>query len=322
MNGTDFLAGINSVDEKLINEAAESKRRVSPMRYILPAAACMALCLGALAALRFAKPNNTDDKSALLPDRTNAVAGITDAAAETAEPTAAPRIVYADHVESDDEFVPGPGSINMSAPLQQIIHGEAEGDWDDCLFAVYFGVTYADHGMLEKLIEEASRLNRDPNNQKYWYAYNEWYHANYSLRPPEGMTDEEIAAEFGCTYDEFWTEENDGLSLGYRILCAEFEKYWANEIPADEFRTCVDAKNRADEANRAAWGDRSAVWAEEAKTIAEEYERLKALGLNVYINENGVLCGYLTKEQLLDFPVSPEYGYYINWQGHDNVMDE
>ena len=319
MNGTEFLEGLNSLDKELLNEAESPVKVKSPMRWALPVAACLALALGVAAAVHFTKPKG-NEASADLPEATDGIVP-TDAAgtSETPQPTEAPRIVYMDGERIYDEWYPDPGEINYSSPLWPTINGEVEGDWDDCLFAVDIALTHSDGGMLEQLIHEAHVLNQDPDNVRYAYAYWDWYRDTYELRE---MKEEDVAAELGLTIEEFYERAPDGERVGQHLLWEAFENWWKNEIPEDEFNACVEAHNRLLEADNAAWGERTEVNEVIRKNVAAEYERLKALGLNVYMNDTGGISGYLTREQLLNFPVSDTLGYVIYWQGQDNIIDE
>ena len=319
MNGTEFLEGLSSLDNEILNEADSPVKIKSPMRRAIPAAACLAVALGVTAAVHFTKPKG-NEVTASVPGATESAVS-TDAyvTPQVQTPTEAPRIVYQDGERICDEWYPDPGEINYSSPLWPTIKGEVEGDWDDCLFAVDIGLTHSDGGLLEQLIHEAQVLNRDPDNVRYAYAYLDWYRETYELRE---MTDEDVIAELGLTIEEFYEKAPDGESVGQHLLWEAFENWWKNEIPEDEFNACVEAHNRLLEADNAAWGERTEVNEVIRRNTAAEYERLKALGLNVYMNELGGISGYLTREQLLNFPVSDTLGYVIYWQGQDNIIDE
>ena len=325
MNGTEFLEGLGSLDNELLSEAESSVRVKSHMRWALPVAACLALGLGVMAAVHFASPKNNEAEAAV-PYGTESIVSTeayvtheTQAPTEAPEPTEAPRIVYLDGEIVGDEWYPDPGEINFSSPLWPTLNGEIEGDWDDCLFAVDISLTHSDGGLLEKLIHEAHVINQDPDNVRYAYAYWDWYRETYELRE---MTEEDVAAELGLTIEEFYENAPDGERVGQHLLWEAFEAWWKSEIPEDEFNACVAAHNRMLEANNAAWGERTQVKEVVRRNTIAELERLKALGLNVYINESGGISGYLTREELLNFPVSDTLGYVIYWQGEDNIIDE
>ena len=69
------------------------------------------------------------------------------------------------------------------------------------------------------------------------------------------------------------------------------------------------------------WGSRERMNARNAEVLRSEYERLLSLGLNVELDENG-LVGYLSGEELASFPCSDQYGYNVTWIGAENIMDE
>ena len=159
MNGTDFLKGVNDIDDELVTAPKPAGRR-SALRYALPIAACALLCAGIALAVHLNKPAAEDPKEAALPQETQT--GVTETPQETVSPTEAPRIVYADDAETaSDQWYPTPGQINYTSPLWPTINGEVEGDWDDCLFAVIICLTHADHGLLEQKIHEEQLLLRD-----------------------------------------------------------------------------------------------------------------------------------------------------------------
>ena len=234
--------------------------------------------------------------------------------APTPEPTAEPEVIYGTGLYARPDVLAAYGEVIMPGALSRALTEDKEGRYDNCVFAVSISIEYADHGIAESYSHLAHELSEDEDFRRYEYAYYDWIQQTYVLRPPQGMTGDEIAEELG--YDPVWfrTEGEDGLENGYHVLTALFEEQWKKEIPEDEWLSAVEAHKKYLEASDNAWGRREESRAESARTKASECERLQALGLNVFLNPDGRMLGYLTKEQILNFPVNERYGYYLGWE--------
>lgn len=231
----------------------------------------------------------------------------------TPAPTAEPRILYGSGEYAFPDISIGNGGVYIVRALQDQLEQD-EGEYDGCVFAVEISLTHADHGLAERLAKEADELTKSEEFRRYEYAYMDWFDVNYRLRQPDGMTPQEVAEELGYDPQWFWSRGDDELENGYRILSDMFEAWWKTQIPEDEWRACVEAHHRQLEAHNAVWGEAPEVKAEIERSIAGECERLNALGLYVFINRQGRILGFLTKEQLLSFPSDEQYGYFIMWQ--------
>lgn len=118
------------------------------------------------------------------------------------------------------------------------------------------------------------------------------------LERRDSMRQEFLASETAAALYNSWYIY--GGDEGIDIV---FEQYW---------------EDNATEEEKAMYSDYLAQWGKlydesrYADVYRAEAERLRSEGLNVHY-ENGRIIGYLTPAQLLDFPASNDYGYYLKW---------
>lgn len=213
-----------------------------------------------------------------------------------------------------DEFEPGPGEINISLYLSEHILSD---EYRDKYFSVSIKVIHFDfiEDYRKSVHDNYLKTLQDPILLKYEEDYEKWI---------QNVIKPALSKEERETFEDKWyhTEES------YK----QFDTYWKENQPADVWESYLEAK----ETSQKAWNEyleyinheEEILLVKFGKDIEEamevELQRLKSNGYILYISpDNGtVLCGYLTGEQLRSFKCSPEYGYYIIWNGQEEVMDE
>ncbi|MBR6006728.1 MAG: PT domain-containing protein [Clostridia bacterium] len=327
MNGDDFLDKINEIDGDLVEgaENAHSRRRA----IWFAAAACAALGIGVAIAAHFIgqRGKAPDVYAESLPTRqlesARPTAALTAAPTEapTAEPTPVPQILYASG-EYIHEFIPGHGGINMSAGLSREIQNEEN---DGCLFAVDISLAGISDDLWAQYDAEQRQIHDGEYWPKYQYAFDDWQQEKFPF-----WSGEEIAAYYGYDVDTFYNQKERGIWIGYWIMTADFEEYFKTVVSDEEFRLCVEANNRYNEIENEKYGDCTEIKERTREAIEAEYERLLSLGFWVELSDASAysyscgysLIGYLTAEQLREFPVNDDYGYYIFWIGHADAIAE
>ena len=315
MNGEEFLNKISGIDPELV-EAAENARPRKRLILVAAAAACAVIGVGiALAAHFIGRRGKTPEVYAA-----NQTAQPTEAA--TPEPTPVPRILYASDVGGVHEFVPGHGGINMISSLSREIENEENAD---CLFAVDISLS----GVSDDLWAQFNAEQREIHDGEYWLKYqlvlDEWLQEKFPF-----WSSEEIAAYYGYDVNTFYNTYERGIKISYWVLTADFEEYFKTVVSDEEFRLCVEANDRYNELENEKYGDRPQITVRVREATEAEYERLLALGYWVELADSSdysyaggySIIGYLTAEQLRDFPVNTDYGYYIFWIGHGGGMAE
>lgn len=314
MNGNEKLyEAVTGLSDDVIESAGGYKfaKKKSLAWIAYAAAACLALGLGIFGVSRMAKKPVKPIEAAIPTEQQTEK---TPTARPEESPVIEKTVLYGDGKTNkfDDESYPNPGTTNISYPLRSEILKEENAD---CLFAVRIGLTHVYDELWTELNETWRECIADPDYQKYANMYNEWEWDKFKEMLPD-----EIAAYYGLSYEEFENNEG-GLSKRYILMNADFQEYLKDLLPAEEFDRCVAAFDRLTEIDDEMWGSRERIGARVAEVYGNEYERLSGLGLEVELDETG-LVGYLSGEQIADFPCSGLYGYCFYWIGADNIMDE
>lgn len=308
---------ITGIEDDIIESAGEyrfekRKRRLSWVG--VAAAACLALGLGAFGVSRLVK-SPAAPYEAHLP--TEAPSVVTAEPVDN-DPTFAPEqdriVLYAtDKTNFENESIPNAGAIMVSPNLSRTI--EPPENTGNCLFAVTIGLFHTNDDVWHELNVEYHECIADPDYLDYSDRYSAWERENYML-----MTAEEIAAHYGLTYPEFDDRPNYPTT-GYLLMHEDFETYLKEQVDAEEYARCIAAQERMKAVCDEMDGSRTRMKAAYNAARDAEFERLAALGFDVQI-EDGVLIGFLTADQILNFPCTEEYGYQIIWIGNESVMDE
>ncbi len=309
MNGIDGLDITNGINEEFIASAAKTRGARRTLWYSLAAAACaVAAAVAVTAALRGGTPQ-PETQSALMPAQTG-TSETAPTAVQTAAPTEAPTpepvILYAPGAGGIQEFVPSHGGTNIDGALNRAIN---DGEHEDCLFAVDIGVTDLTADVYEMLTEEFLKCAKDPYYKKYCDIERKW--SNECRKRLQEIN--EIAGTTEQSSPE-WMEAYNRKREEY--VLTQMDRYEWNRCKA------ANAAYHEAEARLGSYSVEPKVVALAAERLDAEFERLKSAGLNVYRNEKGGICGYLTAEQIRNFPGSTDYGYYIIWQGHDGGIAE
>lgn len=166
----------------------------------------------------------------------------------------------------------------------------------------------------------------DPGNEEKYFYVQIW------AMPPKSVTEQFSMAHYvycGRTIAE-WSELMDLADDTYPYR--EYNRDHGGGVTEEEWKAAVaEAKTLNAKENYFAAED---AWAAESgvlrqKVVREwqqtEYERLKALGYDVYLKSDGGTCeltGLLCAEQLTNFDAPPEAFYVIEWVRDENGIVE
>lgn len=244
---------------------------------------CFALCTAFAMATSCNEiiEEQTDDNgmNTVLPEQTTLPETDEPTTAPTADPLLGKTILYGGSVSWNDNAEPSPRTVEwLGAFTDEILDRAAE---DGSLFAVKISVNdYETAKLFHDRIANASLA--EPIRERY-VAYCIWC--------------DETGMEWGteechryCKYPEY-----------VEIL---FEDHWRKTASEEDQQAYDDAVARWDEVLKEAYG----------KILSAEAERLIKKGLLVEYDGEHAINGYLTAEQIRDFPVSDEYGMYLYWQ--------
>ena len=194
------------------------------------------------------------------------------------------------------DWVPEKGEINMSSPLGVVA---AKPENADCLFAVRIvphGFRDDEQTLIDEARETYLKTKEELNSSAIMSTFHRkilaWIYQNNKPREnPEEYYEEEFL--------EYWESEDSEACQAYKEMkerINENEKTWS-----DTYRAAVERK------------------------LEGEIKRLKEAGIYVTAEYKKAappaLVGYLTPEQVLSFPVSNDYGYYIYWIEKDDQED-
>lgn len=212
-----------------------------------------------------------------------------------------------------NEEVPNPGEVYVSPTLE---HEMSHYGADDVLFHVRISISYDITDEFTYHGKTMDEYRNEPIRKLYRNEYDKWKEEIYIPLDKE-MT---AAEQNGEEYAQGWEKHSpDEL----------FEEYWYETQPEDVIAEYELACERYDKADKAfiAWKDSDA-----PKEITYElYEtdsiRLNALGYDLEVNTENPeifveLAGYLTRQQIEEFPASNEYGYIIMWADGENLINE
>ncbi|MCR5808845.1 MAG: hypothetical protein K6G56_04720 [Clostridiales bacterium] len=195
------------------------------------------------------------------------------------------------------DWEPGKGEVNMASPLDA---EAAKPENADCLFAVRIvphGFKDDEQTLIdvarESYLKTKEQLNAAPIMSDFHRKLLAWIYQN---NKPRENPDEYYEDEFL----EYWEIEDSEACLAYKEIkerINENEKTWS-----DTYRAAVERK------------------------LEGEIKRLAEAGIYVTAEYKKAappaLVGCLTPEQVLSFPASNEYGYYIYWIEKDEQTDQ
>lgn len=238
-----------------------------------------ALCLAALMLVSLSCAKDPAGPQNASPEVKDASPSPDDGSESNTEPPAATAV--------PDNIVYSTSASGVSAPVE-VRAGEAmlssdlssaldSGEYADCLFAVRIKFAAKKYGEASSKLSE---IMQSPAVQNRDRIFNEWYAAE---------------AENGLSELE--------MERGNDAVMVLFEDYW---------------QKNASEADRKAYSEAmeqyNAILDEVCgPEVKAEAERLSGLGLNVFCREGAWIEGFLTADQLRNFPAGDEYGFTISW---------
>ncbi len=311
MKSEKMYEAVSGISDDIIETAGEyrfEKRKRSLAWLGYAAAACLVLGAAAFGVSRLVK-KPADTLQAALPTQENVIS--TQATNETEAPEKT--VLYCTGEQVEDNSYPNPGEVNISHPLADEIHKEKNAD---CLFAVVIALTHTYDDIWDELNEEWRNAVQDPDCVKYDTMFSDWEWETFTVKE---MRPDEIAAYYGLSYDEFDDRPNHP-TRGYILMNEDFKEYLKDKVDPEEYARLVAAHERLDAIDDEMSGSRTRINAACDAANAAECERLKALGYDVRI-EDGKLIGFLSGEQIANFPCSDIYGCCIYWIGEENIMD-
>lgn len=211
--------------------------------------------------------------------------------------TAVPRIVYG-KADVVDDFEPSPGTYYLSGGVTEALKDPQN---KSALFYVQIKVFYSKKlNVTTTFLYEGKTLDEwgsDPSLREYQDGLNA-----YSLEKERALTDYEIS-QFDT--ESFWAKTIE-----------EWDALWNLNHDTNPSTKYAEAK-KAFEIEKEH---------EIVNLLKEETYRLLSLGLDVSIEHRAAplwprIIGYLTKEQIQDFPYG-EYGYYILWADKGDIIDD
>ena len=331
MNKTEYAEMVrSSIDSRILSEAANhtfEKRRSTASTWA--AAACFTLIFAA-AAILLIKPMTERGQAAKgtpAPEATKTAQTTPDAcftpvptpdASFTPVPTpdiSNMRLIYGSgYAVGIDDIQHQPGTVTLYGRLTEMLDDE---QYNNCVFAVHIDIQ--DYYLDNKRKEERNRLYEEFQNDPAVVRYNELYESfvrensdrygeflelYYSI-PLDHQTLDDQLEELAEKYDESMVFS---VAFGYYLESTEQEQIRSDYVVAqDEYTKKLselwrDWQNRPEERGLL-----------KARHEAE-VQRLKDCGLisKEYVYDGKTMLYWLlTRDQLLNFPASPEFAYII-----------
>ena len=272
------------------------------------AAACILLCIGVFGALHAPHASQKQaEAQAQISVPAEAAAEEATNANELSKPAEKVRIILYDDGPRDamaDEIVPDAGEIAIAPGLLSAVKTE---DDPDALYAIDLIVFYH-NGEWETYLNEAHdrylQCWEDPAVLNYERMYADWLKNIYQ----PGTLDLAMEAK------------------GADLSRERFAEYWAETASAADRNAYEEASARRQRAwdaylNRVA--DSAAEKAMREADRTRELLRLSEAGIALSFDETAnCLRGFLTKDQILQFPAHPSFGYQIHWTNREGITDE
>ena len=207
---------------------------------------------------------------------------------DTSQDAPSPEIIRGGPVSSSDEN-PAVGQVSVYDELAEQIKANKN---EDALFAVKVVLCGITDGIVEEYHGAYTDARNVPIVQEYWDEYDKW-----SRIPIEKLDAD--AAQF---------RRNE------KYVTDSFYAYWVSTHTAEE-KAAYDAAWAVVQEKYNAYismYDSVLLVAQKEKTF-EEANRLQDEGLMLVWKEYTEMVGFLTEEQITQFPVNESYGYYITW---------
>lgn len=230
-------------------------------------------------------------------------------------PTAKKIVTGNGAMDAMDEWVPEGGQVNLSGGVSMAIADPAN---TDALFYVSISIycdpeQYFVYGGKTMSAWYEDRLT-DPAFVHHEAVYDAWYTDVYLPFDAEMRAAEENGEE----YAQGWEKHDPG-----ELFDAYWEETQTEEVKAAYAMLCENLRQAQDAYS--VWLESDDFDAMMSQRMTDECARLVSLGLDVKPGSSGFvsrLTAYLTRDQIVSFPVSCEYGYIIMWADKDDVVDE
>lgn len=301
-----LFKAIDSIDEDLVDEAAEYRFADRSFIPRLLAAAAAVLIFGGAA---FAA-----SKLISLP------APGQEAAVTEAAPTERPLLYKSADISarhSSDEAIPRSGETIYDSALLSYAHNEA---YKDYLFPVSIGFySFRDIETFlkesnDEYLAELQEIDSMPIMDKYREAFLEWYASDENYDPMESDGAEKSP------------NKEDWLKDGYAL--ALFDSYWLENASREdilEYRAALEMTEKAAEDYDSKTDEESVIKPWRDAEIQKEMERLGSLGVrfeSITVGDGrSMTVALLSQEQIIHFPASDDWGYILHWIGGDGALD-
>ena len=305
------------IDPDLVEQADSYEfGKVKPRfaaRAVIIAAACAALGLAVFGVVRLGK-KLPDEKSALSP--TASPTETASSAQETAQPSPTPflfgkTVIKGEKGHDSNESIIQPGEVRVLGPLYGYMKGAGNPDY---LFYVQVEIWYYApeecRGYKKGLVEEISAAKNASIFQEFQREMDNWFN---QFIYPNFTSEEEQQYLYECGWKDVWLPYYD-----------EFFNYYADNVSqekADEFRAAHKRYQDAIDAY-----EKCAIPQAIQDAFMAELDRMSWHGLMLELDSadvrNSIVNAYLTQEQIMSFPVNPDYAYKIYFVGHAGGENE
>lgn len=210
---------------------------------------------------------------------------------DSSQATPAPAIVRGGPVADTGESAPV-GQVNVYDELAEQIKANGNKNALFVVKVVLCGVTNDIAKEQEKIHDAYMDARNAPIVQEYWEQYDEWSRIPIEKLDADAArfrrNEKYVTDSFYAYWVSTHTEEEK----------AAYDAAWA--VVQEKYNTYISMY------------DSVLLVAQKEKTF-EEANRLQDEGLMLVWKEYTEMVGFLTEEQITQFPVNESYGYYITW---------
>lgn len=305
------------IDPDLVEQADSYEfGKVKPRfaaRAAIIAAACAALGLAVFGVIRLGK-KLPEEKSALTP--TASPTETASSARETEQPSPTPflfgkTVIKGEKGIDDNESIIQPGEVRVLGPLYGYMKGEGS---PDCLYYVQIGIAYYVPEECREffigLSEALENAEDDPVYREFIHCMHQWI----SEIKMQEMTPEELERYWkGAGSEDVWLPYYD-----------EFFDYYSENVSSEK----ADAFRATHQRYTDAFNARENFEIPQAllDAFTAELDRMCVHGLILELDSadarHGTVNAYLTQEQIVNFPVDPDYAYRIYFADGGYYVDD
>ena len=305
------------IDPDLVEQADSYEfGKVKPRfaaRAVIIAAACAALGLAVFGVVRLGK-KLPDEKSALSP--TASPTETASSAQETAQPSPTPflfgkTVIKGEKGHDSYESIIQPGEVRVLGPLYGYMKGAGNPDY---LYYVQIEVSYYVPEECREffigLSEALENAEDDPVHREFIHCMYQWI----SEIKMQEMTSEELERYWnGAGSEDVWLPYYD-----------EFFDYYSENVSSEKSDAFRNAHQRYTDALYE-WKNYEIPQALQDAFMAE-LDRMCGQGLILELDSadarHGTVNAYLTQEQIVNFPVDPDYAYRIYFADGGYYVDD